>query len=140
MHLILKMRVFAELQVRKSLEIHTLKRLILPSSVCLLVKWHFHREHCWVDALENSRFLWRGLRRCPAPLRHLFLVLSFSSLPRDRGWVPTRETVANCISCWMAPRLISNQAGCGEQWEAARPGEGDAPCSGVKRLQSWVSP
>ena len=37
-------------------------------------------------------------------------------------------------------KLISNQAGCGEQWEAARPGEGDVPCTAVDACSRESSP
>lgn len=27
----------------------------------LPIKWNFYIEHCWVDSVGNSRFLWRSL-------------------------------------------------------------------------------
>lgn len=52
-----KKNVFAELQVRKSLgNPHTEEadpiQFRVPAG-----KTALHREHCWVGALENSRFL-----------------------------------------------------------------------------------
>uniref|UniRef100_A0AC11CPC2 PX domain containing serine/threonine kinase like n=1 Tax=Ovis aries TaxID=9940 RepID=A0AC11CPC2_SHEEP len=61
------------------------------------------------------------------------------SLPRDRGWVHKRDC-SQLHKLLDGTRLISNQAGCGEQWEAARPGEGDAPCSGVNACSHGSSP
>lgn len=103
MHLILKMRVFAELQVRKSLgNPHTEEadpiqfsvpagKMALPQGALL--------GGC---TGELSLPLERPPPDCPAPLRHLFLVLSFVVHYPGIGVGSTRETVANCISCWMA--------------------------------------
>lgn len=134
--------MFAELQVRKSLgSPHTEEadpvHFSAPAGNMALAQGALPGG-C---AGDLSLPLERPPPRWPAPLRHLFCCSSVicHSLPRKRGWVHTRDC-SQLHKLLDATKLISNQAGCGERWEAARLGEGNAPCTGVDACSHGSSP
>ena len=134
--------MFAELQVRKSLgsphteEADPVHFRVLAGKMALAQG--ALPGGCAGDLslpLERPPLHW------PAPLHHLFCCGSVicHSLSRKRGWVHRRDC-SQLHKLLDATKLISNQAGCGEWWEAARPGEGNAPCTGVDACSHGSSP